>query len=352
MTDIEWTDETWNPVVGCSVVSPGCTNCYAMRKAWRLGAMKATAHYRGLTKRVNGRIVWTGAMKLAPEALLMKPFRWKKPKRIFVNSMDDLFHEAIPDALIDRVFAIIALNPHHTFQILTKRAERMRDYIALMDASASRRAHLAEEVVKIDRAMPFENLRWPLANVWLGVSAEDQARAKERVPHLLATPAALHFVSAEPLLGAIDFAAWLFGPAREACGKRKARPQAPTATPSNRAGGLPATIDWIIAGGESGPNARPAHPDWFRDLRDQCAAAGIPFFFKQWGSWAPDDGEGGLVTLDRQLRAEEVQWAGDRFVRLEGPHAERPNGGAHLFRVGKKAAGHLLDGCEHREFPA
>lgn len=296
-TLIEWADATWNPIVGCSVVSPGCTNCYAMKLAHRFNLV-AGSIYWGLTH--DGASVWNGAVSFN-DKVLNQPLSWKRPRRIFVNSMGDLFHDNVPDDWIDRVFAVMALAPQHTFLVLTKRAPRMRRYITAI----GRTACIATEVLRIDRDQPLELLRWPLPNVWLGVSAEDQARADERIPRLLETPAAKRFVSCEPLLGPIHLARF----------------------------NLPCTLDWVIAGGESGAGARPMHPDWARGLRDQCAAAGVPFFFKQWGEWAPMDP--GETTLDVPVRYP-LKAVGERAMK----------------RVGKKAAGALLDGVAHKAFPA
>jgi protein gp37 len=238
-TAIEWTDATWNPTVGCSVISPGCTHCYAMRMAARLEAMSVAheaarggnpgplAIYRGTTEHSRAGAVWTGEVRLNP-AMLDVPLRWRRPRRIFVNSMSDLFHENLPDADIDRVFDTMALASHHTFQVLTKRPDRMRSYIEWRAIGVG--------------ALP---------NVLLGVSVEDQPRADERIPHLRETPAAVRFLSCEPLLERIDLEPWLGG------------------------------IDWVIAGSESGPRARPCNLDWVRLLRDQCTAANVAFFWKQ-----------------------------------------------------------------------
>lgn len=286
MTKIEWTEQTWNPIVGCSIVSPGCTNCYAMRMAARIEAMKRS-HYDGTTKRVNGNPVWTGKVALAPDHILLEPLRRKKPTLWFVNSMGDLFHEDAPDAWIDKVFAVMALTPQHTYQVLTKRAERMREYVANAESGSRDGIWRAQFDVKPAHSHPA--YFWPLPNVWLGVSAERQKEADERIPLLMQTPAAVRFISAEPLLGPIDvtYLAW-------------------------------AKLDWVICGGESGHGARPMHPDWPRKMRDQCAAAGIPFFFKQWGEWEPGDGD----------------CAGQQF-----------------YKVGKKAAGRTLDGKIHDAMP-
>lgn len=223
---IEWTDATWNPVVGCSVASTGCKNCYAMtRVAPRLANNPKTPHYHGTVEKTDkGKYVWTGKIGIADPKTFEKPLHWKKPRRIFVNSTSDLFHAAVPDDVIDSIFSIMARCPLHIFQILTKHPQRMREYIG----------------------------NGFLPNVWLGVSVENQQFANERIPVLLQIPAAIRFVSAEPLLDKIDLTSF-------------------------------DKLDWIIAGGESGPKARPMHPDWVRDLRDQCEITATPFFFKQWG---------------------------------------------------------------------
>jgi protein gp37 len=299
-TGIEWTDATWNPVVGCSVLSPGCTHCYAMQvAAARLDGNAKTPHYLGTTQRVNGAAVWSGKVAAAPDHIWEQPLRWKTPRRVFVNSMGDLFHAMVSLDQIDRAFAIMVSAPQHTFQILTKRPDVMKAYMAknrtaaLIDAGAHRA------------------FSWPPKNVWLGVSCEDQRRADERVPVLLDTPAAVRFVSAEPLLGPVDFVVPYAGANVDAL--RGAAP------------GIP-KLDWVIVGGESGRDARPMHPDWVRRIRDNCAAAGVPFFFKQWGEWSP---------YLRPPRAAK-HWFDD------GPGA---------CRVGKKVAGRLLDCVTHDAFP-
>jgi len=213
-TGISWTDATWNPIAGCSVVSPGCTNCYAMKEAHRLGNALGQEKYRGLTKVVNGKPVWTGEVRLWPAAL-DQPLRWKRPRRIFVNSMSDLFHEGLRDDQIDQVFAVMALASQHTFQVLTKRPERMLSYCAELHERRAVPVSLALHRVPGERsprdvgAVEDAINAGPLPNVWLGVSAEDQQRADERIPLLLQTPAAVRFVSYEPALGPIDFRPWL-----------------------------------------------------------------------------------------------------------------------------------------------
>lgn len=276
MTKIEWVrnadgspGESWNPVVGCSVLTPGCTNCYAMKMGWRLANNPATPHYAGTVEKVKGKPVWTGKVARAPEAVLTEPLRRRKPTTYFVNSMGDLFHEDVPDAWIDRVFAVMALAPQHTFQVLTKRAERMREYVgnarlrilgdgvdrALRDAGINWNGFSGDRYSQAIAAATH----WPLPNVWMGVSAERQAEADERIPDLLATPAAVRFVSVEPMLGPVDLTEWLHDSdcdiATEGfciCTCRDLREP---------------RLDWVIAGGESGPGARPMHPDWARAIR-------------------------------------------------------------------------------------
>jgi protein gp37 len=329
---IEWTEATWNPIVGCSILTPGCTNCYAMKMAARIEMMKRS-HYDGTTKKVKGNAVWTGKLALAPDHILLEPLKRKKPTTYFVNSMGDLFHEDCPDEWIDKVVAVMSMCPHHTFQVLTKRAERMRAY-------STDREHVIGHIVAAQDMVhaglvkgPAEiQIAWPLPNVWLGVSAERQQEADERIPHLLQTPAAVRFVSAEPLLGEIALGEFLIPP------DIAARHGAPT-------------INWLIVGGESGPNARPMHPDWARSLRDQCNAAGVAHFFKQWGSWYPiidrDDDPDWRADYTRSSRHPEKY----RIVNLAGGfgfHGER----VHLMqRYSKAASGRLLDGREHNDMP-
>ncbi len=221
-SSIEWTEATWNPVAGCTVISSGCTNCYAMRLARRLELM-GQSKYAGTTRMSGGRAKWNGTVRLDAAALDI-PKRWTAGRTIFVNSMSDLFHEQVPLDFIQQVFATMADATQHTFQILTKRAERA--------------AHLSAE------------LPWP-DNVWMGVSVEN-ADYVWRIDELRKTSAAVKFLSLEPLLGPLD--------------------------DLNLSG-----IDWAIAGGESGPTARSMDSNWVRSIRDQCLIAGVAFHFKQWG---------------------------------------------------------------------
>jgi protein gp37 len=295
-SNISWTDKTWNPIAGCSIVSPGCTNCYAMQMAHRINLMKPdpASHYFGTTKVVNGNPVWTGVVNPAPDHILLAPLKWKKPARIFVNSMSDLFHEAVPDAAIDKVFAVMALSPQHTFQVLTKRNKRMREYAGneqtanriyniVCDLTLERELQviLRAKGIGEDETFPAHLARiwlgtWPLPNVHLGVSCEDQQRADERIPDLLATPAAVRFVSAEPLLGPIDFTRLHPEPPR---------PLGDGMTIQGNRNALKIynmpVLDQIIVGGESGHGHRPMQMEWAESIMRQCAEAGTAFFFKQ-----------------------------------------------------------------------
>lgn len=362
MGKIEWTGETWNPVVGCSIVSPGCTNCYAMKMAARIERMNpGLAHYRGLTQTSKAGPVWTGKMALAPEKTLLEPLRRKKPTTWFVNSMGDPFHEDAPDAWVDHVFAVMMLTPWHTYQVLTKRAARMREYVTRIAADPAELRALRALAGSIARDLGRPELAagpppaWPLPNVWLGVSAEDQRRADERIPDLLATPAAVRFVSAEPLLGPIDFSA------------------VPPLVTTNT---LP-EVHWVIVGGESGPSARPMHPAWARSIRDECAASGTAFFFKQWGQWKPVDQmteaeSDALYRSNRIAKPDESQANLDdcygrtckvetATIRYDGKvFRDDTFGGFEVidghcgyltFSVGKARAGRLLDSREWSEMP-
>jgi protein gp37 len=309
-TKIEWTDRTWNPTRGCSRVSEGCRNCYAERMASRFSDEGHA--FEGIAIRTPSGPRWTGKVELI-ESKLSEPLHWKKPQRVFVNSMSDLFHEALSHEAIIEVFAVMALAAWHTFQILTKRPERMFRILnspAFLECVEDRQASLSRShggvPIGIDK---------PLPNVWLGVSVEDQATADARTPLLLQTPAAIRFVSYEPALGPVDFSNYVYQcyqPVKD--------------FPRERPAKFPA-LNWIIAGGESGPGARPAHPDWFRSARDQCKAAGVAFFFKQWGEWLPDTQNPVMVALESMII------------------------GNGAINVGKKKAGALLDGREWKEFP-
>lgn len=278
-TTIEWTDATWNPVRGCSVVSAGCKNCYAMKVAYRFS--KPGMPYEGLTYGPR----WNGEIRIVHEAL-EEPLQWKRPRRVFVNSMSDLFHEDIPFSFIHSVFGTMRQTPQHTYQILTKRPDRMRQFIA-------------------EYLRPRESLGWWngfYKHVWLGVSVEDQESADKRIPILLQTPSAVRFISAEPLLSNVSIIRYLYrdlavtGDFRNHKGQRKIK-----FTHNGTLGAL----HWTIIGGESGPGARPCDLAWLRSIKYQCESAAVPVFVKQLGAqWYDRDARVGIrgsvaVPLDR-----------------------------------------------------
>lgn len=361
MTKIEWAERTWNPVVGCGPESPGCTNCYAMKMAARIERMGTAPHYAGLTQSSKAGPVWTGKIALAPDSILKAPLRRKKPTLYFVNSMGDPFHPNVPDHMVDLIFAIMALCPQHTFQLLTKHAGRMREYILGLNCDGARRFNVADAAEKIATdfrywkgdgptdwdlavAEAIQARHWPLPNVWLGVSAEDQTRADQRIPDLLDTPAAIRFVSYEPALGPVDFRRWFHD---EDCTGLDSLEHGVMCPCRGYGGPHEVTLDWIICGGESGPNARPMHPDWARSVRDQCAAAGTPFLFKQWGEWVQADH---TVCPDSDMSTNKAVWLGWDGKQAKPSHhgLENPIG---VIRTGKKRAGRLLDGVEYNGFP-
>lgn len=252
-TTIEWTDRVWNPTTGCDKVSPGCDNCYALTMAKRLKGMGSAKYQLDGDPRTSGPGF---GLQVHPD-VLDQPLRWRKPARVFVNSMSDLFHPRVPDDFIAQVFAVMAVSSRHTHQVLTKRPKRMR---ALMNQWSDNDVPLRAAIARVGLGgwSPSRHIL-PLPNVWLGTSVEDQQRADERIPALLHTPAAVRFLSCEPLLGRVDTYPWL------------------------RTGG----IHWVIAGGESGPGHRPMDVDWARNLRDECVQADVAFFFKQHGGARP-----------------------------------------------------------------
>lgn len=327
---IEWTESTWNPVVGCTPVSPGCANCYASKMARRLDAM-GQAKYRGLT---TPHGAFNGVVR-CDEAALTIPLRWRKPRRIFVNSMSDLFHDGVPDAFIRKVFAVMSIAGQHTYQVLTKKPKRMAAWFAYEvnslsgcqaelladdDFDYSWVSKMQQSLVSmakkqkrrhghyLDRSLDSINGTrkgvgdanyWPLPNVWLGTSVEDQTRADERIPWLLKCPAAVRFLSCEPLLGLVDL---------------------------NCDG-----VDLVIVGGESGPKARPCNVEWIQDIVRQCKAAGVPCYVKQLGSnpilgdvsdpngWPTEGGtvdwENGKIRLKSTKGGDPAEWPEDLRVR-------------------------------------
>lgn len=292
-TKIEWTDVSWNPVTGCTPVSAGCGNCYGRRMATRLRGrygyptddpFRVTTH---------------------PERL-EEPLHWKKPRRVFLCSMGDLFHADVPRDFIVKVFEAAHRNPDHVYQFLTKRPERMAEVLRSWTSG------------------------YAPGNWWMGTSCEDQASADERIPRLLRCPARVRFVSLEPLLGPVDL--------------RKLCPGWVLDHPEEY-------VDWVIVGGETGLGARPCHPDWVRSIRDQCAASGVPLFFKGWGEWAPvdDDTPRGAPLAYVHARSGH-SLAASRYE--PGCPCDSMPSDAAMVRVGKVRTGCLLDGREHKEFPA
>ena len=357
-SSIEWTDATWPIVQGCSYESPGCTHCYAVPLIWRMAHNpdpKISKPLKGLVRKQGAKLLWSGKVALREDRLGW-PIAWRAPRRIFVPSHGDLFHPDVPDDFIDKVFAVMALCPQHTFQVLTKRAERMRAYLSQFDqrgryVCSSTRDQIGPDPRDGNRLLLLEgDQEWPLPNVHLGVSAERQAEADERVPELLATPAAKRFVSLEPLLAPIDLQHLFNGEtltdAVEGMSESPVVDMGDRLLAINPRYWTHPRLDWVIAGGESGPKARPPHPTWFTTLRDSCAHAGVPFFFKQWGAWAPiqpqPEGHFGGDLRSDTIRAVTISGTSDGPFRA---------GDALMHRVGTKAAGALLDGREHREMP-
>jgi protein gp37 len=328
-TKIEWTDSTWNPVVGCSKISEGCENCYAEKMACRLAAMGNDFYDFAIIKKH-----WSGTANFV-EPVLEIPLHWKRPRKIFVCSMGDLFHESVPFEWVDKVMAIVQLCPQHTFQVLTKRPVRMAEYFKTHN-------------------LGLDTIPFPLPNLWLGVTAENQRRADERIPLLLQIPAAVRFVSCEPLLGPIDFrplaskgytilSRYYSSTGFDDKGSQPERDRMCNQFPK---------IDWIIVGGETGPGARAMHPDWVRSIRDQCKGtpstssgqagsprhcsgragqAGVPLYFKGWGEWLPASQISKGQEISLNMWPHRVTKAGDMLSE-------------NIFRVGKKKAGYLLDG--------
>jgi protein gp37 len=355
-TKIEWSDATINPIrarrrdngrVGhhCVHKSAGCQFCYAERMNLRLGTGLPfkPGHERDIELFLD-------------EKALTQPLRWRKPRMIFLCSMTDLFADFVPDEWIDKIFAVMAMSPRHTYQVLTKRPDRMRRYFEERRAGdpwAEAADAVAEMIDLEDHPHVLEPKHIPLGNAWLGVSAEDQRTSDERIPDLLATPAAVRWVSAEPLIGPIDFMGLVAQPMGETItdalqgvighnigADEEGRVEWDGADPC-------AKLDWIVVGGESGPKARSMHPDWVRSIRDQCSLNGIPFFFKQWGEWMPStrekaDANGNYNAGWRSLSGRSPSNASELY-----PEA----GAAFVERVGKKQAGRSLDGVVHDGFP-
>lgn len=341
-TGILWTDATWNPLTGCSRVSDGCKFCYAEARAGT--RLKDSPRYKGLTKMTANGPRWTGEVRVIDE-VLDQPIRWTKPRLVFVNSMSDLFHQNVAFDDIAAIFGIMAASPNHIFQVLTKRPKEMLEWFQRLTKEAKEAAgdgydlsgdcelqYINDAALELlgfvaDKTTTKQKPKrvacgasWPLPNVWLGVSTENQKAADERIPLLLQCPAAVYWISYEPALGPLDLAMYL----------------------SVYSGGL----DWVVAGGESGKNARPAHPDWFRDLRDQCLASEVPYIFKQWGEWKLHEPFTMPAGPDSTLRTREGKRAPrlrSIYVALNGCTSDDPVGPL-MAKVGKRQAGRLLDG--------
>lgn len=361
-TKIEWADITINPVVGCSHCSPGCDHCYAERFAARLAKNpKTAAKYRGVvdgngkwTGKINNSIMWTDSNT---------PHRVSgKNKRVFVGSMTDLFHPNVSRESLDEIFAsilfdhIVTTGRRHTYIVLTKRADRMLDYFSPGPEAMLRRwgdagngwLHVGDgdeyfseyaegQTIPQPGHERHPNMRheylWPLPNILLGVTVCNQAEADAKIPLLLQTPAAVRFVSIEPMLGPVDLTRFLDMEDRRYRG-------------DDTSGFLDyePSLHWIICGGETGPGARPMHPDWVRSLRDQCQAAGTPFFFKGWGEW-----HGALEKTITEAKNCNTAWPDGSIG--DGTSSERGGQGTNLYCVGKRRAGRLLDGREWNEMP-
>ena len=370
---IEWTEETWNVVVGCTRVSAGCDHCYAIREAHRLAGNpngKIAGTFEGLTTVKKRGLDWTGDI-VFPAGRMTQPLHWRTPRRVFVNSMADLFHPAVPDEMINRIFGVMALCPQHTFQILTKRPERMKDYINSAGRETLVWIEAYDRAVREKRSDHEYHKRnpvpWPLPNVWLGVSVENEDTAEERLPLLQQLLAAVRFVSYEPALGPVDWERWL-QPYCPRCrdsyesadgqwawlaGELWPIHHCDEQIPSPRWFECRPAIDWVICGGESGSGARPMHIEWARSARDQCVEHGIPFFFKQFGEWAP--GFHHSPAEERATRSIMLSTDGDRFDGEAGQdlldfcRAHRDV--FPFYRWGKKVNGRLLDGREWSQFP-
>lgn len=296
MSKIQWTDTTWNPVTGCVKVSAGCKNCYASRLAPRV--------FAGQTVGSPGRPRRFTDVRCHPERL-GAPLRWRKPRRVFVNSMSDLFHEDVPDEFIARVFDVMRQCPQHTFQVLTKRPERMRDVARRLrfDSAGAGATFLAMD--DNDRSYPLMPHRGSsgMPQVWLGVSCEDQDTADERIPMLLDTPASVRFVSAEPLLSEMDLRPWL------------SREWPPRSTPDGYHSTTLTALDWVIIGGESGPKARPCNVEWIRSIVEQCRDAGTPAFVKQLGRVVHYQGAPCQTRHRDRKGGDPAEWPEDLRVR-------------------------------------
>lgn len=318
VTNISWADATWNVLTGCTICSPGCQRCYAMRLAGT--RLKHHPSREGLTIPGKNGPVWTGEVRFNRQ-WLYQPIHWKTPTAIFVCAHSDLFHEDVPDEWIDEIFAVMARCPKHLFMVLTKRIKRAREYVISRSATAGLIDRRIADYIVAGQGEGWP--KWPLPNLWLGTSVEDQPHADLRMPDLLATPAALHWVSVEPMLGPIQMRpGWL--------------PRPGLFSGRNNLG-----LQLVIAGGESQAGARWLPSETARSIRDQVVPSGAVFHFKQWGAWLPAD----QVTTGEQRAA--IERAHKRkWLAGVGP------GEVSAYQVGPGLAGHLLDGVAYRDMPA
>lgn len=371
---ISWTDATWNIITGCSVLSAGCTNCYAMREAGE-GRTKNHPSRVGLTTPTKAGPVWTGEVRFNPQ-WLDQPMRWRSPRLIFVCAHSDMFHDMVSTEWLDAIMAVIVQSPQHVFQILTKRTAGMRAYFQTLphrgkdvaDAIAKAWPKLAGAAAE---ALAREVCKGVPRNVMLGASVEDQRAADERLWDLLAVPASFHWVSYEPALGGINFRKVQSG--LEAHQSMNFRFDALTGDVKRSDGSFvaqgPGHLDLIVAGGESGPSARVCHPEWFRVVRDDCEETKRRFHFKQWGNWRPvplpdgtaidlstiGKGKVPKVTVPAGVTPPDIKKNGTYAVvgidgvALGGVHGVK-SPVALMERVARKAdAGHLLDGVAHQD---
>lgn len=327
---IEWTDATWNWLAGCTRDNECCDNCYAAGMSIRLEAMAladrdagrdpgAKAKYIGVARRNSaGRTGFVGAVNF-DEGALLDVFSWRKPRRIFVNSMSDTHHPAVAREWLDLGYAAMAANPHHTFLVLTKRPHLLADYLNDPETPARIRA-----VGEARGWRTLESGAWPIPNVWGGTSVGLQAHAEEKIPHLLRAPLARRFLSCEPLLGPLDLRQYLD------------------------------RLDWVITGGESGPRARPMHPQWALDIRDQCQSADVAFFFKQWGEWLPAEASGSPEAITAISKITREHYEHGRAKATASQHVQLMpylTTQQFCYRVGKHAAGRELDGVIWDQIP-
>lgn len=332
-TSIEYLTHTWNPLaMRCTPVSQGCTNCWHLTMADRLAANPTIS--------AHARMAYAG--KCAPlliQKRLTAPLRRKKPATIGVQFMGDLLHEDVPTHVIRSVLTVVALAPQHTFLILTKRSQRMKELLGSRKFRGELRYAHRSNALRRGLPDPADSDVWddpsfPLPTNIIGmVTVEDQEQADKRIPDLLATPLAVRGLSAEPLLGAIDMSKWIFiGPSNRGLGPGPIKTYSP--------------LGWVIVGGEAGPGARPMHPDWAREIKHQCQAANIPYFFKGWGAWVPSGQSENQSLLSSATKC----WL-DIRGQSNPTYSAMMHEPVALYRVGKKCSGHLLDGREHREFP-